>query len=171
MDGYEVMPGVEAAARGDVLVTVTGGRDAIGAEHFAAMRDGAIVANAGHFDVEISKADLEAATESSREVRPSVREHRTHDGRRIHLLAQGRVVNLAAADGHPAAVMDISFANQALCVEYLVRHGERLEDRVYGVPEAIDAEIARLKLEALGVAIDSLSELQRAYLRSWRQGT
>jgi len=171
MDGYEVMPGIEAAARGDVLITVTGGRDAIGAEHLAVMRDGAIVANAGHFDVEISKADLEAVSSFSREVRPSVEEHRTLDGRRINLLAEGRVVNLAAADGHPAAVMDLSFANQALCVEYLMWHAGALESRVYGVPKAIDTEIARLKLEALGVRIDTLSEEQRAYLHSWEQGT
>jgi adenosylhomocysteinase len=171
MEGYEVLSGVEAAGKGDVFVTVTGNRDAIGAEHFAAMKDGAIVCNAGHFDVEVNKAELDRVTKSKREVRPYVEEHLTEDGRRINLLADGRLVNLAAAEGHPAAVMDMSFANQALSAEHLVANGEKLEKRVHPVPEEIDREIARLKLESLGVAIDTLSDEQRRYLSSWEQGT
>ena len=171
MDGYEVLPAAEAARTGDVFITVTGNRAVLGAEHFAVMRDGAILANAGHFDVEIDLAALDAATEARREVRPFVEEHRTADGRRLNLLADGRVVNLAGAEGHPAAVMDVSFANQALSAEYLTAHAASLEPRVYGVPEAIDREIAQLKLESLGVRVDALSEEQVAYLTSWEQGT
>ena len=170
MDGLEVLPAVEAAARGDVLVTVTGGRDVVGRAHFEVMKDGAIVCNAGHFDVEVSVGDLEAMASEHRDVRPGVRQYRVGD-RRINLLAEGRVVNLAAAEGHPAAVMDMSFANQALCVEHLARHGTDLAPAVHGVPEAIDREVARLKLEAMGVRIDALSEAQLAYLGSWDQGT
>jgi adenosylhomocysteinase len=171
MDGYEVMPGAAAAALGDVFVTVTGSPDAIAAPHFSAMKDGAVVCNSGHFDVEVSRADLERATASVREVRPHVREHLTHDGRRINLLADGRVVNLAAAEGHPAAVMDVSFAAQALSVEHIVLHGASLERRVHGVPAPIDREIARLKLESLDVEIDALTDAQIAYLGSWERGT
>jgi adenosylhomocysteinase len=171
MDGYDVMPALEAAREGDVFITVTGDRDVIRREHFEAMRDGAIVANAGHFDVEVSKGDLDALTDERSEVRPLVVQHVLHDGRRIHLLADGRVVNLAAGEGHPGAVMDVDFAAQALCVEHLVRHGAALEPRVHGVPEAIDREVARLKLESLGVEIDALTDDQRRYLHSWEQGT
>jgi adenosylhomocysteinase len=171
MDGYEVMPAEGAAAAGDVFITVTGNRDVIRREHFEAMRDGAIVANAGHFDVEVSKPDLAALTAETREVRPLVAQHVLHDGRRIHLLADGRVVNLAAGEGHPGAEMDVDFANQALCVEHLVRSGERLEPRVHRVPEAIDREVARLKLESLGGELDALTDAQRRYLHSWEQGT
>src|SRR4051795_9228495 len=171
MDGYDVMPALEAAREGDVFITVTGDRDVLRREHFELMRDGAIVANAGHFDVEISKPDLNALTKERHEVRPLVAQHLLEDGRRVHLLADGRVVNLAAGEGHPGAVMDVDFANQALCIEHLVRNGERLDPRVHGVPEAIDREVARLKLESLGVEIDSLSDEQRKYLHSWEQGT
>jgi adenosylhomocysteinase len=171
MDGYEVMPGVEAAKVGDLFITVTGNRDAIGAAHFEVMKDGAIVANSGHFDVEINKPELEQLTKSKRDVRPHVEEHLLTDGRRIYLLADGRLVNLAAAEGHPAAVMDMSFANQALSAEYLAKHGAELEKKVYIVPEEIDKEIARLKLESMGVQIDTLTELQVQYLSSWDQGT
>jgi adenosylhomocysteinase len=171
MDGYDVMPAARAAAAGDVFITVTGNRDVIRREHFELMRDGAIVANAGHFDVEVSKPDLEALTVERREVRPLTVQHVLADGRRIHLLADGRVVNLAAGEGHPGAVMDVDFANQALCIEHLVRTGEQLEPRVHGVPEAIDREVARLKLESLGTEIDALSDDQRRYLHSWEQGT
>jgi adenosylhomocysteinase len=135
------------------------------------MKDGAIVANSGHFDVEINKPDLDAITDKTREVRPMVEEHLLEDGRRVYLLADGRLVNLAAAEGHPAAVMDMSFANQALCAEHLAKHGKELERKVYGVPEQIDKEIARLKLEAMGVDIDKLTPLQEKYLSSWDQGT
>jgi adenosylhomocysteinase len=171
LDGYEVMPARAAARVGNVFITVTGDRDVLRREHFEAMRDGAIVANAGHFDVEVSKPDLEALTRERREVRPLVVQHVLEDGRRIHLLADGRVVNLAAGEGHPGAVMDVDFANQALSVEHLVRNAERLEPRVHGVPEAIDREVARLKLESLGVEIDSLTDDQRRYLHSWEHGT
>jgi adenosylhomocysteinase len=171
MDGYDVMPALEAAREGDVFITVTGDRDVIRKEHFELMRDGAIVANAGHFDVEISKPDLNALTKERTEVRPLVAQHRLGDGRRIHLLAEGRVVNLAAGEGHPGAVMDVDFAVEALCLEHLVKHGEGLETRVHAVPEEIDREVARLKLESLGVAIDALTDKQRAYLHSWEHGT
>jgi adenosylhomocysteinase len=171
MDGYDVMPAEEAAREGDVFITVTGNRDVLCREHFELMRDGAIVANAGHFDVEVSKPDLNSLTTERREVRPLVAQHVMHDGRRIHLLADGRVVNLAAGEGHPGAVMDVDFAGEALCLEHLVKHGESLDARVHGVPEEIDREVARLKLESLGVEIDALTEEQRRYLHSWEQGT
>lgn len=170
MEGYDVMPALEAAARGDVFVTVTGSRDVLVREHFERMKDGAILANAGHFDVEINVGDLlELAGRPPREVLPLVEEYRV-GGRRLNLLASGRVVNLAAAEGHPAAVMDMSFANQALCVEYLVASGAGLARRVLAVPEVIDREVARLKLESLGVMIDTLTEGQREYLSTWSRG-
>jgi adenosylhomocysteinase len=171
MDGYDVMPALDAAREGDVFITVTGDRDVIRREHFELMRDGAIVANAGHFDVEVSKPDLEALTKERKEVRPLVAQHRLGDGRRIHLLADGRVVNLAAGEGHPGAVMDVDFAVEALSLECLVKDGNRLETRVHAVPERIDREVARLKLESLGVEIDALTSAQRSYLQSWEQGT
>lgn len=166
MEGYEVMPALAAAARGDVFVTVTGGRDVLRAEHFERMKDGAVLANAGHFDVEIKLEDLDAGGDR-REVLPLVEQYTLSDGRRLNLLARGRVVNLAAGEGHPASVMDVSFAVQALCVEYLVAHAGELAARVLDVPEAIDGEVARLKLDSLGVAIDELSEEQRAYRGAW----
>jgi adenosylhomocysteinase len=165
MEGYRVMPADAAAAEGDVFVTATGGRDALTTRHFEAMKDGAILCNAGHFDVEIDIAALGELSESSREVRPLVREHRLAGGRRLHLLAEGRVVNLASAEGHPPAVMDVGFATQALAVERIVAGG--LEPGVHGVPEEIDREVARLELAALGVRIDSLTDAQREYLHSW----
>ncbi|MDR7582959.1 MAG: adenosylhomocysteinase [Armatimonadota bacterium] len=171
MDGYQVMPMAQAAREGDVFVTVTGNRSVIRREHFEVMRDGAILANSGHFDVEIDVPALAALAEQTREVRPYVREYRLADGRRLYLLAEGRLVNLAAAEGHPAAVMDMSFANQALAVEYLVREGRSLVPGVYPVPEDIDQTVARLKLDALGIRIDELTPEQRRYLESWREGT
>jgi adenosylhomocysteinase len=168
MDGFEVLPALDAAARGDVFVTVTGGRGVLRAEHFARMKDGAVLANAGHFDVEIDLAALRAAARSVREVRPLVEQYDL-GGRRLNLLAGGRVVNLAAAEGHPAAVMDISFALQALSVEDLVRRAGDLAPGVHPVPEGIDREVAALKLASLGVEIDTLSEEQAAYLRGWRR--
>ncbi len=168
MEGYEVMPALAAAARGDLFVTVTGSRGVLRAEHFARMKDGAVLANAGHFDVEIDlDALLVAAEGPPRAVRPLVQEYRVAGGRRLNLLAAGRVVNLAAAEGHPAAVMDVSFALQALCVEHLVTGEGALAPGVGPVPDALDAEVARLKLGALGVEIDSLSEEQMRYLRAW----
>jgi adenosylhomocysteinase len=171
MEGYEVMPALAAAERGDVFVTVTGARDVLTREHFERMTDGAVLANAGHFDVEINVRHLDALSGGDhREVLPLVEQYRLGD-RRLNLLAQGRVVNLAAAEGHPAAVMDMSFANQALCVEHLVAHGTQLPKRVLAVPEAIDREVARLKLESLGVQIDVLTAGQLEYLSSWEQGS
>jgi adenosylhomocysteinase len=165
MDGFEVMPALEAAERGDVFVTVTGGRDVLRREHFARMKDGAVLANAGHFDVEIDIAGLREEADGVREMRPRV-EQFVLGGRRLNLLASGRVVNLAAAEGHPAAVMDISFALQALAAEELAR--TRLEPGVHPVPERIDREVAALKLASLGVRIDELSADQARYLRGWR---
>jgi len=168
MEGYEVMGARAAAERGDVFVTVTGGRDVLRGEHFERMKDGAVLANAGHFDVEIKLEDLRAlAVAGRREVLPLVEEHTLADGRRLNLLAQGRVVNLAAGEGHPAAVMDMSFAGQALCVEYLATGAGELEPGVLPVPDRIDDEVARLKLESLGVRIDELSEDQRVYRSAW----
>jgi adenosylhomocysteinase len=171
MDGYDVMPAVAAAREGDVFITVTGNRDVLRREHFELMRDGSIVANAGHFDVEASKPDLNELTTERHEVRPLVAQHVLEDGRRIHLLADGRVVNLAAGEGHPGAVMDVDFAAEALCLEHLVKHGSELDARVHGVPEEIDREVARLKLESLGVELDALTPAQSKYLQSWDQGT
>lgn len=170
-DGYRVLPMPDAARVGDVFVTVTGDRDVLREEHFRAMKDGAIVANAGHFDVEIDLKSLGRIAEGApRTIRPFVHEYRVN-GRRIFMLAEGRLVNLAAAEGHPASVMDMSFANQALAAEYLLRQGKELERSVHRVPEAIDREIARLKLQAMGVQIDELTDAQRRYLASWDQGT
>ena len=167
MEGFEVMPALDAAERGDVFVTVTGARDVLTRAHFERMKDGAVLANAGHFDVEISVPDLrELAIDGVREVRPLVEEHDL-GGRRLNLLAHGRVVNLAAAEGHPAAVMDMSFVLQALCVEELVRHGAGLAPKVHPVPAHIDREVAALKLAALGVRIDELTPEQAVYRRSW----
>jgi len=166
MDGFEVLPAIEAAARGDVFVTVTGGRDVLRREHFELMKDGAVLANAGHFDVEIDLGGLRALADDMREVRPRVQQYRIGD-RRLNLLAAGRVVNLAAAEGHPAAVMDISFALQALAAEALARGGP-LAPGVHPVPDGIDREVAALKLASLGVRIDELSPEQERYLRGWR---
>ncbi|MFZ0214906.1 MAG: adenosylhomocysteinase [Candidatus Dormiibacterota bacterium] len=171
MDGFRVLPMARAAEVGDLFVTVTGDVDVLDGSHFAVMKDGAILANAGHFDDEINLPALEGAAVDVQEVRPNVRQYRLADGRRLHLLAEGRLVNLAAAEGHPAAVMDMSFANQALCIEYLAAHAASLEARVYDVPPEIDGEVARLKLAAMGVAIDQLTEAQERYLDSWEQGT
>jgi adenosylhomocysteinase len=167
MDGFEVMTARAAAERGDLFVTVTGSRSVLRREHFERMKDGAVLANAGHFDVEIDLADLNELAEGRvRRVLPLVEEYEL-DGKRLHLLASGRVVNLAAGEGHPAAVMDMSFANLALAVEHLVVDGDELEKKVLDVPKAIDEEIARLKLESLGVEIDSLTPEQQDYLSSW----
>jgi adenosylhomocysteinase len=171
MDGFEVMTSVKAAEVGDIFISVTGDRDAIDGRMFDVMKSGAIIANSGHFDVEINKGDLDAITEETFEARPFVEGHRTKDGREIFLLADGRLVNLAAAEGHPADVMDMSFANQALAAEYMVKNASELEKKVYPVPEDIDKEIARLKLASKGVEIDSLTEVQQKYLASWDQGT
>ncbi|HEX5146857.1 MAG TPA: adenosylhomocysteinase, partial [Conexibacter sp.] len=171
LEGYEVMPGVAAAAKGDVLITATGNRDVVGVEHYAVMRDGAVLCNAGHFDVECDLGALRVLAVERRQVRPHVEQHVLADGRRVNLLAEGRVVNLAAAEGNPAAVMDMSFANQALAAEHIVKRAGALEPRVHGVPPAIDDEVARLTLAALDVSIDALTDAQQAYLTTWDQGT
>jgi adenosylhomocysteinase len=172
MDGFQVMPMEEAARIGDIFVTLTGDINVVDRRHFEVMKDGAIVANSGHFNVEINIPALKAmSTGEPKLVRPFVEQYDLKDGRRIHILCEGRLINLAAAEGHPASVMDMSFANQALAAEYMVKNADKLEKRVYSVPADIDAEIARIKLEAMGVKIDTLTEEQVKYLNSWEEGT
>jgi adenosylhomocysteinase len=171
MDGFSVMPMGEAARLGDLFITVTGDISVIRVEHFELMKDGAMVANSGHFNVEIDLEDLDKIKTSRRTVRENVEEYVLPGGKRIYVLGEGRLINLAAAEGHPAMVMDMSFANQALCVEYVVKNRGKLEPGVYGVPEDIDAYVAGLKLDALKVAIDTLTEKQKEYLASWKMGT
>jgi adenosylhomocysteinase len=172
MEGYRVMPLRDAARIGDIFITVTGDKAVIAREHMELMKDGAMLANSGHFDVEIDKGALrDLATGGVRRLREYVDEHTLADGRRIHLLGEGRLVNLAAAEGHPAAVMDMSFANQALAAEWVVAHHAELEPKVYPVPKEIDEDVARLKLRAMGVEIDTLTEAQDVYLHSWQEGT
>ena len=169
MDGYQVMPLMEAAKVGDVFITIAGDKSVIDKIHLQAMKDGAIVANSGHFNVEINIPALESLARNKRRIRPFVDEYTLDDGRHLYLLGEGRLINLAAAEGHPASVMDMSFANQALCLEHMIRN--RLEPRVYPVPEEIDKQIAQLKLQSLGITIDSLTAEQRKYLTSWEEGT
>ncbi len=172
MDGFRVMPMIEAAPLGDIFVTATGDINVIDAHHMEAMKDGAIVCNSGHFNVEINlKALAEIAVGPPQRVRPFVEQYTLKNGRRINVLAEGRLVNLAAAEGHPASVMDMSFANQALGAEFMLRNAEKLEKKVYTIPEEIDMQIARLKLEAMGVHIDVLTPEQEAYLSQWEEGT
>jgi len=171
MDGYQVMPLAEAAKIGDFFVTVTGDMNVIRKEHFLLMKDGAILANSGHFDVEIEKNALQKMAKSIRRIREFVDEYILENNRRIYLLGEGRLINLAAAEGHPSSVMDMSFANQALTADYLIKEGNKLEKKVYSVPEHIDREIARLKLNSMGIEIDSLTLEQEKYLSSWEMGT
>ncbi len=171
MDGFRVMPIAEAAPQGDIFVTVTGDVNVIDRSSFATMKSGAIMANSGHFDAEINLKALDEMAESRRALRPFVEEYRLMDGRALVVLAEGRLVNLGAAEGHPASVMDMSFANQALSAEYMVRESKNLKPDVYDVPKVIDDEVARLKLEAMGVRIDTLTEEQERYLNSWELGT
>lgn len=171
MDGFQVLPADEAAKIGDFFVTVTGNLNVLRMEHFRSMKDGAIVANSGHFNVELDLESLGRSAKSVRTVRPFVQEYSLDGGKRIFVLGEGRLINLAAAEGHPASVMDMSFANQALGIEYLLAHSKELKPNVYPIPAAVDEEIARLKLEALGVRIDVLTPEQAAYLASWQQGT
>ncbi len=171
MDGFTVMKGIEAARVGQVFITVTGGLHAIGRQHIEVMSSGAILANSGHFNVEIDIPALEEMAVSHREVRSLVEEYTMADGRKLYLLGEGRLINLAAAEGHPSAVMDMSFANQALAVEYIVKNHERLPAGVHGVPVETDREVGRLKLESLGVGIDSLTPEQQKYQESWTEGT
>ena len=171
MDGYQVMTLLEAARVGDIFITTTGDKNVIDKVHFQVMKDGAILANSGHFNVEINVVALESLAHSKRRIRTFVDEYTLGDGRHLYLLGEGRLVNLAAAEGHPASVMDMSFANQALCLEYLAKNKGRLESRVYPVPEEIDKQVARLKLQAMGIEIDSLTPEQRKYITSWEEGT
>lgn len=171
MDGFRVMPIREAARVGEVFITATGNAKVIGREHFERMQDGTILCNAGHFNVEIDLEALRSLARKRRVVRENVEEFTLRDGRRVYLLAEGRLINLAAAEGHPASVMDMSFANQALSIQYAVRHAGQLENRVYRVPKEVDAEVARLKLASMGVKIDTLTGEQKRYLRSWESGT
>jgi adenosylhomocysteinase len=171
MDGYEVMTAGQAAPWGEIFITATGNINVFRREHFAAMRDGAMMANSGHFDAELDLVALREMAEGNvREVRTNVQEYELGN-KKVYLIAEGRLVNLGAAEGHPAAVMDMSFANQALSAEYVARHHAELEPQVYTVPDAIDREVARLKLEALGIALDPMTPEQEAYTASWRQGT
>jgi adenosylhomocysteinase len=171
MDGYRVMPMADAARIGDIFCTVTGDLNVIDGAHFENMKDGAIVANSGHFNVEINIPALEALSKDKKLVRPFVESYELRDGRQIFLLGEGRLINLAAAEGHPASVMDMSFANQALSAEYMIKNAAKLENKVYSVPDLIDREIARLKLAAMGVDIDVLTPQQSSYLNSWEEGT
>jgi len=171
MDGFRVMTMAEAAKVGDIFCTLTGDINVIDQNHFEVMKDGAIVANSGHFNVEINIPALEKISNDKRLVRPFVDQYTLPDGRRIHILGEGRLINLASAEGHPASVMDMSFANQALSAEYMVKNYKTLAKKVYSVPEEIDHEIARLKLEAMGITIDKLTEQQTNYLNSWQEGT
>jgi len=171
MDGYQVMPLKEAAFQGDIFCTLTGDIHVIRREHFLAMKDGAIVANSGHFNVELDIPALEALSKKKRKVREFVDEYTLRSGKRVNLLGEGRLINLAAAEGHPASVMDMSFANQALCCEYIAKNHRKFQKKVYEVPEFIDANVAKLKLESIGVKIDTLTAEQKKYLESWELGT
>src|SRR6202451_1719503 len=171
MDGFRVMPMSEAAKIGDVFITVTGNKSVLAHEHFERMSDGAVICNSGHFNVEIDIPALEKLSSGKKPARPFVDEYTMKDGRRIYLLGEGRLINLAAAEGHPASVMDMSFANQALASEYIVKNAKDLKPQVYSVPENIDRQIAKLKLESMGVHVDKLTADQEHYLASWSEGT
>ena len=171
MEDFRVLPMADAAKEGDVFITVTGNKNVIRAEHFEQMKSGAVVCNSGHFNVEIDIPALERLSSGKREVRPLVDEYLLKDGRRICLIAEGRLVNLATAEGHPASVMDMSFANQALSAEYLIKNAKGLKAQVYVVPEDLDKEIAKLKLESMGHKLDKLTPEQEHYLASWQEGT
>ena len=171
MDGYEVMPMSEAAKVGDIFITATGNRDVIRIEHFELMKDGAILANAGHFNVEVSVSELEKIAVSKRTIRRYVTEYTLRNGKKLYLIAEGRLVNLVAAEGHPSEVMDMSFANQAYSVKYLIENKGKLPTKVYKVPDEIDEYVAKLKLESMGIKIDTLTEEQKKYLSSWQLGT
>jgi adenosylhomocysteinase len=171
MDGFIVMPMEEAAPIGDIFITVTGNKCVIDGRHFSKLKDGAIICNSGHFNAEIDIPALESLSKSRREPRPFVEEFVLAGGKKVYLLADGRLVNLAAAEGHPASVMDMSFANQALCAEYMVQNHASMAKQVYTVPEAIDQNVAALKLESMGIKIDVLTPEQEKYLASWQEGT
>jgi adenosylhomocysteinase len=169
MDGFAVMPMSEAAKVGDYFVTVTGNRDVITGEHYKVMKDGAILSNAGHFDIEVNKPDLEALSKSVRTVRRNIEEYELHDGRKFYILAEGRLVNLAAGDGHPAEIMDMTFALQAMSLKFVNEQYEAIGKQVVNVPHELDEQVARYKLQSLGMSIDSLTGAQKAYLESWAE--
>ena len=171
MDGYQVMPLIEAAKLGDIFITIAGNKNVIDKAHLQVMKDGAILANSGHFNVEVNIPALESLAHSKRRIRSFVDEYTLDDSRNIYLLGEGRLINLAAAEGHPASVMDMSFANQALCLEYMVKNKGSLDTKVYPVPEEIDKQVARLKLQSMGIDVDSLTPEQERYLTSWEEGT
>jgi adenosylhomocysteinase len=171
MDGFQVMPLIEAAKVGDIFITVSGDRNVIDRAHLRVIKDGAILANSGHFNVEINIPAMESLARSKRTIRPFVDDYALKDGRHLYLLGEGRLINLVAAEGHPASVMDMSFANQALCLEYLVENRGKFKREVYSVPEKIDKQIARLKLNSMGIEIDTLTPKQKKYLTSWQEGT
>jgi adenosylhomocysteinase len=171
MDGFEVMPMEEAAPLGDIFCTITGNKHVLRKEHFELMKDGSIVCNSGHFNIEINIGDLEKLAKSKRTIRPFVEEYKLGNNRRLYLLAEGRLINLAAAEGHPSCVMDMSFANQSLSAEYIVKNHGTLEKKVYVVPTEIDEKIAAMKLSSMGIEIDELTEEQKIYLASWQEGT
>jgi adenosylhomocysteinase len=171
MDGFTVMPAAQAAKVGDIFITATGDCDVLIKEHFKNMKDGAILCNTGHFNVEINIPDLESLAKSKRTIRPFVEEYVLKSGKKLYLLGEGRLINLAAAEGHPPTVMDMSFANQALCAEYIKNNGNKLEIKVHPVPTKIDDRIAELKLKSVGMKIDKLTPKQKEYLSSWQVGT
>ena len=171
MDGFRVMPLHQAAKEADLIITSTGNKNVVDKDDFEVMKDGCILANSGHFNVEINIPALEEMAISTREIRPFTQEYVLADGRRIYLLGEGRLINLASAEGHPSSVMDMSFANQALSAEYLVQNSKSLEHKVYAVPEDLDRQIAQLKLKAMGIEMDVLTDEQREYLDSWEAGT
>ena len=171
MDGFRVMPMAEAAKIGDVFITVTGNKNVISTDHFAKLKNGAVLSNSGHFNAEIDIPALEKQSSGKREVRPFVDEYDLKDGRKVYLLGDGRLINLAAAEGHPASVMDMSFANQAYAAEYMIKHSKELKNQVYSVPEHLDQQIAKLKLDSMGFTIDKLTAEQAHYLASWNEGT
>jgi len=171
MDGYQVMPLMEATKVGEVFITIAGDKNVIDKAHLQLMNSGAIIANSGHFNVEINIPALESMARSKRRIRPFMDEYTLNDGRRLYLLGEGRLINLAAAEGHPPTVMDMSFANQALCLEYIAKNKDKLTPKVYPVPEEIDKQVARLKLNSMGIDIDSLTPEQEKYLTSWDEGT
>ena len=170
MDGYRIMPMAKAALLGDLFITLTGNTDVIRPEHFAKMKDGAIVANSGHFNVELDLVGLKKISKKIRVIREFVEEYMLKSGKRIHILGEGRLINLTAAEGHPAMVMDMSFANQALAAEYIAKNYRKLDNRVYQVPENIDSKISELKLKSMSIRIDKLTPRQKEYLASWQEG-
>ena len=171
MDGHQVMSMENASSIGDIFITLTGGMHAVSSNHIEMMKDGAIIANSGHFNVEIDIEGLNKISSSSREVRESVEEFRLNNGKCVYLLGEGRLINLAAAEGHPSAVMDMSFANQALCVEYLSTNSDKLKADVFPVPEEIDHQVGQMKLDSMGMSVDTLTQEQIKYLNSWNVGT